>query len=123
MREASEPLAPRISPEPNLNEPWRRNLQRRPARPAAGRGRLQRQIARCFYAHGDIADSSKIYNWCAAWPADKRRSQAHRWSIRRILDVVADRIGRASTHGRPWIWRLRVADRVAKGEIVESEQS
>jgi hypothetical protein len=25
----------------------------------------------------------------------------------RILDVVAERTGRATTIGRPWIWRLK----------------
>ena len=34
-------------------------------------------------------------------------NQAERWSIRRILVGVAEPIGRASTRGRPWLWRLR----------------
>jgi hypothetical protein len=90
---------------------WARypNLQRRPHSPNLGRGRLQRQIARAFEAHGPEVTTSTIYDWCMLWPVDKRSSQAQRWSIRRILDAIADRRGRASTIGRPWIWRLRKA--------------
>jgi hypothetical protein len=29
--------------------------------------------------------------------------------VRRRLDEIADRIGRSSSPGRPWIWRLRKA--------------
>ena len=84
---------------------WARypNLQRRPHSPNLGRGRLQRQIARAFEAHGPEVTTSTIYDWCMLWPVDKRSSQAQRWSIRRILDAIADRRGRASTIGRPWI--------------------
>jgi hypothetical protein len=83
------------------------NLQRRPHAPNAGRGRLQRQIARAFIAHGPEVSATAIYDWCALWPVDKRASQAQRWSVRRILDVIAERVGRAPTIGRPWLWRLR----------------
>jgi hypothetical protein len=83
------------------------NLRLRPHAPHAGRGRLQRQIRRAFTVHGPELSATTIYDWCALWPVDKRASPAQRWSVRRILDVVAERTGRATTIGRPWIWRLK----------------
>jgi len=73
---------------------------------AKGRGRLQRQIRRAFIAHGPVLNSSDVYRWCKRWRA-REFGQWERWSIVRILDVVADRVGRATTIGRPWIWRLK----------------
>jgi hypothetical protein len=34
-------------------------------------------------------------------------SEAVRWSVDRILRVIAEPIGRAPTIGRPWLWRLK----------------
>jgi hypothetical protein len=91
-----------------------------------GKGRLQRQIRRAFLAGGNELTSSQVYDWCMLWPVDKRASQAQRWSVRRILDVVADRCGRAPTIGRPWIWRLRnlklPADTRQAADIAEDNQ-
>jgi hypothetical protein len=82
------------------------NLRLVPYAPAAGRGRLQRQIRRAFIAHGPVLNSSDVYRWCKRWQAGEF-GQWERWSIVRILDVVADRVGRADTPGRPWLWRLK----------------
>jgi hypothetical protein len=30
-----------------------------------------------------------------------------RWSVHRILRQLCQRVGRAETIGRPWLWRLR----------------
>jgi hypothetical protein len=90
------------------------NLQRRPHAPNAGRGRLQRQIARCFATHGPLVSATTVYDWCMLWPADKRTSQAQRWSVRRILIDLAECVERGSTRGRPYIWRLKSQHSVAK---------
>jgi hypothetical protein len=56
-----------------------------------------------------VLTSSEIYDSCYV----KRRmlgqpiDRPYRWSVVRILRQIADRIGRAPTHGRPWIWRLK----------------
>jgi hypothetical protein len=89
-------------------EKWlgHRNLQRRPHAPNAGRGRLQVQIRRAFMVGGNELTSSEVYDWAYS----RRRShlsEAARWSVHRILHQLADPVGRASTIGRPWIWRLR----------------
>jgi hypothetical protein len=89
------------------------NLRLRPEKPALGRGRLQKAIRRCFHARGPNVSASTIYEWCATWP-DLRR---HRYRAWRILNEITEPIGRASTIGRPWIWRLRVANPVAEPEL------
>jgi hypothetical protein len=86
------------------------NLQRRPHAPAAGRGRLQRQIKRAFLAAGDVVLSTiEVYDW--AYPRHRAywrpMSEAVRWSVHRILRQIAEPIGRAPTIGRPWLWRLK----------------
>ena len=79
------------------------NLRRRPHAPNAGRGRLQRQIARCFHVHGPEVSGAVIYDWTQTWPDGRK----HYWSTKQTLCELADPIGRATTIGRPWIWRLR----------------
>jgi hypothetical protein len=87
----------------NMKWPHHRNLRRRPAKPALGRGRLQRQVRRAISA-------SKIFDWCYA----RRRlllrkplTTRHRYSVWRILMTIADPVERGTSIGRPWLWRLR----------------
>ena len=87
-----------------------RNLQRRLPAPAKGNGRLQVQIRRCFIVCGPIVSSSRVYDWCFARDRRRAHSQAMRWSVRRILDAACERVGRAPTIGRPWLWRLKGAE-------------
>src|SRR5262245_29455754 len=93
--------------KPPRNSTRLRNLQRRRATPAAGRGRIQRAVARAFDAAGPELSASVIYQWARRW---QRRhdgapiNQAERWSIRRALLAVADPTYRAGTIGRPWVW-------------------
>jgi hypothetical protein len=53
--------------------------------------------------------TSAIYDWTmrdrnTGWQRMQRRS------VWRALHQVADRVGRADTPGKPWIWRLRNSD-------------
>jgi hypothetical protein len=84
------------------------NLRLRPAKPALGRGRLQVQVRRAFVGR-DVLSSSEVYESCYARKRllGERISQRHCHSVWLILRRVADRIGRAPTIGRPWIWRLK----------------
>jgi hypothetical protein len=52
-------------------------------------------------AGGAELTSSQVYCWTHA------RGQRHQYSVWRILCEVAEPIGRASTIGRPWLWRLK----------------
>jgi hypothetical protein len=80
-----------------------RNLSRRPHAPNAGRGRVQISIRRAFMVGGPELTSSEVYDWTQPRP----RGREHYWNTKRILCEIADRIGRAPTIGRPWIWRLK----------------
>jgi hypothetical protein len=71
-----------------------------------GKGRLQVQVRRAFLDH-PFRSTSEIYDWCYARDRSRARSEAMRWSVRRILDATCARVGRADTPGRPWLWRLR----------------
>ena len=89
---------------------WARypNLQLRPHAPNAGRGRLQRQIARAFIGYL-FRSTSEIYDWCYARDRSRTRSEAMRWSVHRILRDVADAVGHSRGPGRPWLWRLKAS--------------
>jgi hypothetical protein len=83
------------------------NLRLRPAKPALGRGRLQRQVRRAFLV-GEVRSSSQIYDWCYV---RRRRplTTLQRYSVWRVLVGMAEPVGRAPTIGRPILWRLRSA--------------
>ena len=81
-----------------------RNLQRRPAKPALGNGRIQRAVRRAFYFGSEVT-SSNVYDW--VYPRRRRMlSQAHRHSVRRMPTTIADPIRRVPPYGA-WLWRLR----------------
>jgi hypothetical protein len=80
------------------------NLQRRPAKPALGNGRIQRAVRRAFYFGSELT-SSAIYDW--VYPRRRHLlSQAHRHSVRRVLMTMADPVERVPPYGA-WLWRLR----------------
>src|SRR5262249_44049377 len=83
-----------------------RNLRPNDGSAARGRGRLQRQIRRCFAAHGPVASASTIYRWCEPWPL-RRLMTRERWSVVRILRTVAVPVDRLwHERGRPWMWHI-----------------
>jgi hypothetical protein len=87
---------------------WARypNLRLGPAAPGR-RGRIQRGIQRAFVVSGtSTLSTSAIYDWTmkdrnTGW----QRMQRH--SVWRVLRRMCDRIGRADTPGKPWLWRLK----------------
>jgi hypothetical protein len=84
------------------------NLTLRPAKPALGRGRIQRAALRALRLLGTAA-TSEVMSW--AFPRKVCRGERltnHDYrSVRRALDRVADRAGRAAANG-PVLWRLKV---------------
>jgi hypothetical protein len=79
-----------------------RNLQRRPAKPALGNGRIQRAVRRAFYFDFELT-SSDVYDW--VYPRRRHLlTQAHRHSARR----GADDDGR-SDRACAAAWRMVVA--------------
>jgi hypothetical protein len=85
------------------------NLRLRPARPAAGNGRIQRAVARAFLVHGDELTTSQAFDWALPRVRHDLWRQRHRWSVVRVLRQVADPIRRVPPHGA-WLWRLRTDD-------------
>jgi hypothetical protein len=88
-----------------------RNLRRRPAKPALGRGRLQTQVRRAFIASGASAlSASAIYDWCYArrrLMLDKPLTTRHRYSVWRVLKAMgAEPVGRVGPR-HAILWRLR----------------
>jgi hypothetical protein len=98
-----------VIPAPEMKWKSFRNLRFRPAKPALGNGRLQRQVARaCIVAGTPIVSSSTFYAW--AYAGKKLRGEpvswGHRSSVKRILRTIATPVGRANTIGRPLLWKL-----------------
>jgi hypothetical protein len=86
---------------------WRRNLSRRPATPAEGNGRVQRQCRRALLAHDGPISTSEAIAWSyreLIWGAPSKDSLSR--AVRHALTSIgAVRIGRAKTIGRPYLWR------------------
>ena len=80
------------------------NLRRRPRAPNLGRGRLQRQIARCFTVHGPVVSSSQIYDMC--FTQRRKTTTLKRYMVWRIVRTIADPVRRVPPHGA-WLWQLR----------------
>jgi len=78
-------------------------LRLRPAKPALGNGRLQRQAKLAFWGCGSPLSTSEILEW--AYPPKvlgERIGDGHRWSCRRALESIgAVKVGRGGTIGRP----------------------
>jgi hypothetical protein len=94
------------TPQARSKWPNSPNLRLRPHSPAKGRGRVQRQVRRAFVVNGPVVSSSTVYDWTHA-RLRQGLGCGYRWAVRRILREIAERVGRAGTIGRPWLWRLR----------------
>jgi GH24 family phage-related lysozyme (muramidase) len=83
------------------------NLQQRPHSPNRNQGRLQRTVARAYLAAGtDTLSASTIYDWVFARDRRAARSQARRWSVRRVLLEIAVPVRKVPPQGA-WLWRLK----------------
>jgi hypothetical protein len=103
--------------ETNARAKWfgHPNLRRRPEAPNAGRGRLQTQITRAFIAAGPVVSSTQVYDWAFARRSQMRRSHLNRRRVWQLLREIAEPAGRASTRGRPWLWRLKSPEKGVRG--------
>jgi hypothetical protein len=93
------------------------HLRARPAKPALGRGRIQRQVQRAFIARGPVVSASEIYDWTHAGRRSGMRRGARR-SVWVVLRAIAVPVGRATTRGLPTLWQLvgHQSPRPQKGE-------
>jgi hypothetical protein len=92
-------------PRPGAGWEGNPNLRHTPHAPNAGKGRIQTAVRRAFIGH-PILSTSQVYDWCFARDRRVHWQRRNRWSVVRVLDQVADRIGRHPRHGAI-IWRLR----------------
>jgi hypothetical protein len=81
------------------------NLRLRPHAPNAGRGRIQVIVRRAFLVGGPVLSSSQIYDWC--FTKRRKLTTLKGYMAWRVLRQIADPVGRATTIGRPTLWRLR----------------
>jgi hypothetical protein len=89
--------------------PNARNLAQRPAKPALGRGRLQRAARRAFLAGnlittGDVAEVAFVRRLLLLH--GRKLRPYHYRRIRRVLAAIAEPVRRVPPHGA-WLWRLR----------------
>jgi hypothetical protein len=74
-----------------------------------GKGRIQKAVARAFAAaEGGTITTSQAYDFALARVRGDMWRRMHRCSVLRVLDQVADRVGRDRRHGAI-IWRLKPA--------------
>jgi hypothetical protein len=84
------------------------NLRARPAKPALGNGRIQRQVRRAFLvADKPVLSSSDIYRW--VYPNTSHPGWRQCWSVFTVLRVLCHRVGRTPPYGAT-LWRLRDPD-------------
>jgi hypothetical protein len=88
------------------------NLVQRPAKPALGRGRIQKLARRAMWAFGGQATTAQVLQWTSVRKlVHGRRIEPHDYrDARRALARIADAVGRTSGGGRPMLWRLRPRD-------------
>src|SRR6478672_2975130 len=70
-------------------------------------GRIKKRVLRAFIANNwQPLTTGELLPWC--YPRLKRFQDWHRWSVRRALLQVAQKVGR-SDHGLglPFLWRLQ----------------
>jgi hypothetical protein len=93
-------------PTPAVKSVRYRNLRKRSAKPALGRGRLQRMARRAFIAEGEELTTTQIADWAYCRRRGSPLPLGLYWSLHRALrQIGAVPIGRAGSAGKPTIWR------------------
>ena len=91
------------------NSDWRRNLLRRPPRPAAGNGRVRRMIRRLLRLYGRVSTSEAISHAYARRLLLRRERRRNGFNVacRRAFEQEgARKLYRAASVGRPWVWEM-----------------
>jgi hypothetical protein len=71
-------------------------------------GRIKRQVRRAFIANnGRPLTTGELLPLC--YPRLKRFDDWHRWSVRRALLQLAERVGRRMGRGLPFLWAPKSA--------------
>jgi hypothetical protein len=71
-------------------------------------GRLKRQVRRTFRLYGRPLTTTELVEHCYCWVLQGEKIKSwHRTNITRVADLLAIRIGRATSQGRPIMWSPR----------------
>src|SRR3974377_146502 len=71
-------------------------------------GRLKRQVRMAFRLYGRPLTTTELVEHCYCWVLQGEKIKSwHRTNITRVADLLAIRIGRATSQGRPTIWSPR----------------
>jgi hypothetical protein len=70
---------------------------------------VQRQIRRrLILSHGEALQTRDFLDWC--YPREKQFKKWQMQHVHRALPRYAVKVGRASTIGRPILWKSKLAD-------------
>jgi hypothetical protein len=83
---------------------WRRNFLQRPAKPALGRGRVQRAARRELMLR-DVVTTADVAR--RAFCRKQKFRPDEYGAARRALERLAERHGRDRGRGRPMLWRAK----------------
>src|SRR5262245_4242762 len=84
-----------------------RNLRKKPAKPALGRGRVQRMVRRAFTAlEATELTTSQLADWAYARRRPGSLACGLYRSLYRACERYCVRVRRVDGRGRPWLWRL-----------------
>ena len=88
------------------------NLRKRPPKPALGRGRVQRMVRRAFIAH-DATEltTTELLDWAYGRRRPGSLPCGLYRSLYRACVLHCVRVRRTEGCGRPWLWRLRNAEK------------
>jgi hypothetical protein len=88
------------------------NLAHRPAKPAKNRGRIQKAARHALLLLDGEATTRDVVSWgyCRKVLRGQRIEKSDYRLVRRALDRIAVRVGRAGGIGRPIVWRLKDAE-------------
>ena len=82
-------------------------------------GRLKSRVRQAFRLYGRPLTTTELVEHCYCWVLQGEKIKSwHRANIARVADVLAIRIGRATSQGRPIMWSPRpelMQDRKRKG--------
>src|SRR6516162_3445579 len=71
-------------------------------------GRLKRQVRRAFRLYERPLTTTELVEHCYCWVLQGEKIKSwHRTNITRVADLLAIRIGRATSQGRPIMWSPR----------------
>ena len=71
-------------------------------------GRLKSRVRQAFGLYGRPLTTTELVKYCYCWVLQGEKIKSwHRTNVSRVADLLAVRIGRATSQGRPIMWSPR----------------